>query len=167
MPTALDLQELVALYTNVGTNTSPEFELTNTDYVNAGFNNLGEDLVLPLATLMATMIRLAYWGDDRRDFYYENTGTFLAPSFTYKGGLQNIDVGNHSTPALGDLDGDGDLDLMIGNEGRTAAYYEHTGTYPNIFTLVDASWWYRHEYRLLQAAIQYPLLFTALTLPYL
>ena len=32
------------LYTNVGTNTSPEFELTNTDYVNAGFNNLGEDL---------------------------------------------------------------------------------------------------------------------------
>ncbi len=129
------------LYTNVGTNTSPEFELTNTDYVNAGFNNLGEDLSPAFGDLDGDydpdLLIGAMTGEI---FYYENTGTFLAPSFTYKGGLQNIDVGNHSTPALGDLDGDGDLDLMIGNEAGTVAYYEHTGTYPNIFTLVDASW---------------------------
>ena len=129
------------LYTNVGTNTSPEFELTNTDYVNAGFNNLGEDLSPAFGDLDGDydpdLLIGAMTGEI---FYYENTGTFLAPSFTYKGGLQNIDVGNHSTPALGDLDGDGDLDLMIGNEAGTVAYYEHTGTYPNIFTLVDANW---------------------------
>ena len=29
---------------------------------------------------------------------------------------------------------------MIGNEAGTVAYYQHTGTYPNIFTLVDANW---------------------------
>ena len=73
-------------------------------------------------------------------YYYENTGTIISPSYTYRGLLQNIDVGNHSTPALGDLDGDGDLDLIIGNEAGTVAYYEHTGNFPNFFTLVDEKW---------------------------
>ena len=61
-------------------------------------------------------------------YYYENTGSFLSHSFTYRGAIQSIDVGNHATPYLGDVNGDGVADLLIGNEAGTAAYYEKTGT---------------------------------------
>lgn len=129
------------LYTNIGTNTSPVFELTNTDFVGAGFNNLGEDLSPTFGDMDGDfdpdLIVGAMTGEL---FYYENTGSVVSPSFTYRGGLQSIDVGNHSTPTLGDLDGDGDLDLLVGNEDGTVAYYEHTGSYPNFFTLVDDQW---------------------------
>ncbi|MEL6561817.1 MAG: T9SS type A sorting domain-containing protein [Bacteroidota bacterium] len=55
--------------------------------------------------------------------------------------LQNntIDVGEQSYPSLHDWDGDGDLDLFIGNKGKilddryvgTISYYENTGNFRN------------------------------------
>ena len=43
--------------------------------------------------------------------YVENTGTSTAPAFVQRTGSANpfdgVDVGSYSTPALGDLDGDG------------------------------------------------------------
>ena len=51
--------------------------------------------------------------------YIENTGTATAPSFVQRSGADNpfngIDVGRNSAPALADLDGDGDLDLIAGS----------------------------------------------------
>ncbi|MEP7347451.1 MAG: VCBS repeat-containing protein, partial [Gemmatimonadaceae bacterium] len=49
--------------------------------------------------------------------------------------IRTIDVGNESVPALADIDGDGDLDLLVGNkiapdeEGTgTITWFENTGT---------------------------------------
>ncbi|MCK1333300.1 tandem-95 repeat protein [Bradyrhizobium sp. CW9] len=58
--------------------------------------------------------------------------TLMSPSFAEQTGPANpfngIDVGNASRPALADLDGDGDLDAVVGNQAGTLSYFLNTGT---------------------------------------
>jgi hypothetical protein len=58
-------------------------------------------------------------------FYFENTGDATSPAFapatTNPFGL--ADLGIASAPTLGDLDGDGDLDLVAGESGGTFTTY--------------------------------------------
>ncbi|MFH1735505.1 MAG: T9SS type A sorting domain-containing protein, partial [bacterium] len=47
--------------------------------------------------------------------YLRNDGTSSAPNWNDIGDFPGIDVGNFSTPAFGDIDDDGDYDLISGN----------------------------------------------------
>ena len=64
--------------------------------------------------------------------YFENTGSAIAPAFTARTGAANpfngVDVGHYSTPSFADLDGDGDLDAVVGAIHGTLHYFENTGT---------------------------------------
>jgi hypothetical protein len=61
-------------------------------------------------------------------FTVTNTGTAAAPAFTAPVQIGTIDVGHFSAPTLGDLDGDGDLDIAGGNNNGNLFTITNTGT---------------------------------------
>lgn len=61
--------------------------------------------------------------------YWHNDGTAKAPKFTIAdSAVVRLTRGSYATPALGDLDGDGDLDLMVGEASGELNYYRNEGT---------------------------------------
>jgi hypothetical protein len=59
--------------------------------------------------------------------YFRNDGTPGSPSFSLADTVV-LDPAYHYAPALGDLDNDGDLDLMLGTWNRDVAFYRNTGS---------------------------------------
>ena len=74
--------------------------------------------------------------------YFENTGTANAAAFTERTGAANpwngIDVGLSASPALVDIDNDGDLDIFIGNEAGEIRYFQNGGGAPTVLITVNA-----------------------------
>lgn len=65
--------------------------------------------------------------------YYKNTGSATNPIFLKQEGVDNpfqnltFDLG-YLTPSFGDFDGDGDFDLLVGEDSNTLKYFKNTGT---------------------------------------
>ena len=60
-------------------------------------------------------------------YVFENTGSATAPAFTARGTVPGLPDAYHYAPAFGDLDGDGDDDLILGQWRDRVAYYRNDG----------------------------------------
>jgi hypothetical protein len=94
--------------------------------------------------------------DHRIDFgssswFYRNTGTNELPEFTFvtERFLQSgmIDLGGNAVPSLVDEDGDGDLDLIIGANGKEIdnAFYGYIRVYENTGDFLNPAFELKYE----------------------
>jgi len=131
------------LYKNIGTATSPAYELITRDFGNLAqynFNHLApafadidndgdEDMLCGIS--------------DGMILYLENlsgpTGEATFEPIVYP--YQAIDVGAFSSPFLIDIDGDALLDMISGEQNGNLNYYRNTGTATEpLFTLENDIW---------------------------
>lgn len=120
------------LYENTGTASHPEFTFV-TDSIPISISSFNFNLSPSIADLDGNGTLDLMVGSFLRDsmWYFSNTGTPQNPQFTFQGTAASLGItnlGQSSTPAFVDIDGDGDLDLFVGNWNGRIHYYRNDGS---------------------------------------
>jgi hypothetical protein len=126
-------------YRNTGNSSSPTWarnsawDINNADpsatYAKASFADLNNDGLKDLVVGI-------YGGTGSA---YQNTGSASSPTWTRQAGWDLLDAGNYNLPKFGDMDGDGDLDVMVGN-GSSSLGYENIGSASAPSWAVKTAW---------------------------
>jgi hypothetical protein len=121
----------MSFYKNVGTSTNPAFKLITEDYALLSSLNLFFPIAATFGDLDGDGDQDMLIGDYIGNVHYFNNSAgagnpanFQLAAPIYMG----IDVGNAATPQLVDMDYDGLLDLVIGEQSATFNYYHNNGT---------------------------------------
>ena len=111
---------------NTGTPAAPRWEMRDT-LVLGEFFHLAPDLT-DLDGDGDLDLTLGTWNDDV--LFFRNTGTPSAPVFEREGEDAWVELtrGSHAAPTYGDLDGDGDLDLLVGESSGEVNFYRNVGS---------------------------------------
>ena len=125
----------LALLENTGTATQPAFTLVQRDYENLSTSGIGMAMHPALGDLDGDGDKDMIIGDlQGRMHYFGNISTgpvadfqLMMPNITDAGNI-TIDVGQFATPVLFDMDGDGLLDLTVGERNGNLNYYQNTGS---------------------------------------
>ncbi len=122
----------LSLYKNVGTATAPAFQFVTNDYASLSNYNLFFPIAVTFGDIDGDGDQDMLIGDFAGQVHLFNNSagagnpaSFLLSVPTYMG----IDVGNNATPQLVDMDNDGVLDLVIGEQDHGFLnYYHNSGT---------------------------------------
>jgi uncharacterized protein (DUF2141 family) len=113
-------------FENVGSRTAPEFVfvgmLEDVAYTNSSPELADLDGDGDQDILLGTFNRDVRW--------FRNDGTASSPSFVSasEDPIADLPRGSYSTPTVGDLDGDGDLDLIVGESSGELNLFENVGS---------------------------------------
>lgn len=120
-------QDALRLHTNVADDGSIGLTLTDTAFVTL---TRGRNAAPALGDIDADGDLDLFVGESSGALnFYENTGSAGVPEFTLVSDeYGDFDVGRRSLPVLHDLDGDGDLDLVVGSESSGIHVFRNQGT---------------------------------------
>lgn len=114
----------LTIFLNEGSETAPRFEESAHLELGGGYHPV--PAFGDLTGDGAMDIMLGTWSDEVR---YLSGGDSDPVEFELvDSAFVTIPRGRNTTPTLGDLDGDGDLDLLVGEASGTVNYYENVGT---------------------------------------
>jgi len=115
----------VYFFENIGSAVSPQFEMVDSSYFDEG---MGNNMAPAFGDLDGDGDFDALVGDYNGEIsFFLNDGSPTAPNFSYQGKFLEIDLAGRATPALGDVEGDGDLDLYVGDKNGSVHVWSNEG----------------------------------------
>lgn len=115
----------IYFFENTGTPFDPRFVLVDSTFFEEG---LGNNMAPAFGDLDADGDLDALVGDYNGEIsFYLNEGQPDLPNFSYQGKFLEIDLAGRASPTLGDIDGNGTLELFVGDKNGTVHVWHNEG----------------------------------------